>query len=144
MKQEITTFKIYFDGGTDGINPSAGIGSNNGYGSWEVCWNGFSKKARRIPFLAGRIGQNVTNNVAEYLALIGALQFLQSVKHKGFYRLEIYGDSQLVLKTLTGEFKARKPHLKPLRATCHELTKGFAGFKAIWNGRAHNVARFGH
>lgn len=65
MKQETTTFKVYFDGGTYGINPSAGTGSNNGYGSWEVCWNGFSKKAHRVPFLAGHIGQNVTNNVAE-------------------------------------------------------------------------------
>jgi len=132
----MTTFIVNFDGGTrDQIN---------GYGSWEVRWQGFSKKVSRTPYEARKFGQRITSNVAEYLALTGALAWLQSVKNKDRYRIVIYGDSELVLKTLTGEHIIHKAHLKPLRDTCHEFLKGFADWKTEWQGRAHNVARFGH
>lgn len=138
----MTTFEIYFDGGTNGFNKSGSGG--DGYGSWEVRWNGFSKKASRVQFMSVKFGQTITNNVAEYLSLTGALAWLQSVKQKCQYRIIIHGDSQLVLKTLTGEYKTKKPHLKTLRDHCQQLLKDFAGYSTCWQGRAHNLERFGH
>lgn len=133
----MTTFNIYFDGGT---RPD-----RDGYGSWEVRWNGFSKKVSRTLFRA--IHHNlplITNNSAEYLALLGALEWLWSVHDKHKYDVKIHGDSQLVLKTLSGEYKTKKPHLKEFRDRCHERLSGFNNFETIWHGRIHNVMRFGH
>lgn len=131
-----TEFQIYFDGGT--------CANSNGYGSWEVRWNGFSKKVSRTQFNSQKLGLHISNNVAEYLALTVALEWLKSVKDKHGYRILIHGDSQLVLKTLTGEFKTKAAHLIPLRDVCRYLLKDFSGFKTQWQGRAHNVERFGH
>ena len=85
----------------------------------------------------------VTNNVAEWLSLIGALEWLQSVKGRDQYELKIIGDSQLVLFCLNGRWKARKPHLKILRDRALELLKGFR-WDVEWQARCHNVNRFGH
>ena len=141
----MTTFNIYFDGGTIGINTTIGKGcSGNGYGSWEVEWNGFKKSASRVPFLGHQFGMNITNNTAEYLSLLGALKFLKSVQNKREYTVKIHGDSQLVLFTLSGRYKTKKPHLKTFRDRCRKLLEGFSDFEVEWQGRINNVRRFGH
>lgn len=132
----MTTFRIYFDGGSHGLN---------GYGSWEVLWNGFSKKVSRQTFFATNFNlPTITNNSAEYLSLLGALEWLWSVKDKGQYAVKIYGDSQLVLKTLSGEYKTKKIHLKAFRDLCRVRLSDFGDFETIWHGRINNVRRFGH
>lgn len=54
-----------------------------------------------------------TNNVAEYRALILGIE--QAAAH-GATELEIVGDSELVVKQVRGEYKVKKPDLKPLHA----------------------------
>lgn len=44
-------FHVYFDGGTCGQNGKC----HDGYGSWEVTFNRFSKKVERQKFLAGNL-----------------------------------------------------------------------------------------
>ena len=51
------------------------------------------------------IGNNKTNNEAEYEAIIFALE---SINEK---ELEIISDSELVIKQITGKYKINKPHL---------------------------------
>ncbi|MHA1148726.1 MAG: ribonuclease HI family protein [Promethearchaeota archaeon] len=58
----------------------------------------------------GYIGEK-TNNSAEYIAIFNALKAAKKFKAK---YLQIYSDSQLVVKQLKGEFKINKPHLRDL------------------------------
>lgn len=130
------TFKVYFDGGTSK--------DDNGYGSWEVIWNGFSKKVSRELFEAKRFGRRITNNTAEYMSLLKALEWLQSVSNKEQYSVVISGDSQLVLYTLSGGYKTHKPHLQSLRDQCRNLLVGFDYYNTEWKARKNSVERFGH
>ena len=139
MKTYQTVFNIYFDGGTNGHQ----LVSRDGYGSWEVEWNGFHKRVERAQFTAQAFGRKVTNNVAEWLSLIGALEFLASVKERGDYHVIIHGDSQLVLNQLNGSYKAKNGVMRELRDTALKLAEGFT-FATMWQKRTHNVKRFGH
>lgn len=53
----------------------------------------------------------VTNNVAEYQALLIALEAAQEFHAK---RVRIFLDSELVVKQLNGEYKVKNSALKPL------------------------------
>lgn len=130
-------FSIYFDGGY-------GFGSKHCYGSWEVQFNGFSKLVSRKSFFQSDCTVKLSNNVAEYMALISALIWLDSVKDKCAYVIDIYGDSQLVINQLKGYYKTRCPQMKIMLAQCKNRLNHFGGFEAHWHKRDNNVARFGH
>jgi len=52
-----------------------------------------------------------TNNVAEYQALLNGLLL---AKEKGIIRLEVYGDSKLVIEQVTGNWKVKSRLLIPI------------------------------
>ena len=52
-----------------------------------------------------------TNNVAEYKALLNGLLL---AKEKGITRLEVYGDSKLVIEQITGNWKVKSRLLIPI------------------------------
>lgn len=134
-------FNIFFDGGTHG---RPGVGDQSGYGSWEVEFNGFSKKISRMIFKASDYKLSaISNNSAEYLALAAACVWLQSVKDKHLYTVVIHGDSQLVINQILGDYKAKAPHLRHFCRRIRELLKDF-NWTAQWQKRDHNVSRFGH
>ncbi|RLF04568.1 MAG: ribonuclease H [Thermoprotei archaeon] len=58
------------------------------------------------------IGSHYTNNQAEYMALIKALDLCSSIFPKGI--LHVFSDSELLVKQLTGLYKVRSPNLKRL------------------------------
>ncbi|NOX71324.1 MAG: ribonuclease HI family protein, partial [Candidatus Micrarchaeota archaeon] len=60
---------------------------------------------------AERIGLD-TNNVAEYKALIKALEFAKRYQYK---EIICYSDSRLMINQLNGTFKIKKPHLERLK-----------------------------
>ncbi len=64
----------------------------------------------------------VTNNVAEYRALIAGLE---SAAQHGAPKLMVYMDSELVVRQMTGEYRVKNAGLKPLheqaRATMSQL-----------------------
>ena len=64
---------------------------------------------------------HATNNVAEYTALGRALRWLRDRQTGPVTSLTVRGDSQLVVKQMTGEWTCRKPHLARLRDRCREL-----------------------
>ncbi len=61
------------------------------------------------------------NNVAEYVALLEALQHAVSVNAK---TLHVYSDSEVVVKQMTGEYNCRSPRLHSLNWTCRKLARG--------------------
>ena len=64
-----------------------------------------------------------TNNVAEYTALIKALE---KARHLGLQRLHIHSDSELVVKQIRGEYKIKNDDLKWLADEAKGLMKDFA------------------
>jgi ribonuclease HI len=65
-----------------------------------------------------------TNNVAEYQAL---LLGLREARQQGVDRLQIFADSELLVKQLTGLYRVKSPHLLPL---WQEATKELQKFQA--------------
>ncbi|XP_020263326.1 uncharacterized protein LOC109839307 [Asparagus officinalis] len=66
-----------------------------------------------------------TNNVAEYNALLTGLEL---AKELGIKCLEAYGDSQLIVKQMTGEYEVRNDDLIPLHKVAIKLVESFESF----------------
>jgi ribonuclease HI len=60
------------------------------------------------------------NNVAEYVALLEALQHAVSLNAKV---LRVFSDSQVVVRQMTGEYACRSPRLYSLHWTCCKLAR---------------------
>jgi ribonuclease HI len=60
------------------------------------------------------------NNVAEYAALMEALQCAVGLKAN---RLHVYSDSQVVVRQMTGEYTCRSARLYSLHWTCRKLAR---------------------
>lgn len=70
------------------------------------------------------LGDNLTNNEAEYLALIFGLENLKNVAGEGS-EVEIQLDSELVVKQLRGEYKIKEARLKALAEQVRVATAHF-------------------
>jgi len=60
------------------------------------------------------------NNVAEYLALMEALQCALGLKARA---LHVYSDSEVVVKQMTGVYACHSPRLYSLNWTCRKLAR---------------------
>lgn len=60
------------------------------------------------------------SNVAEYVALMEALQCARSLQAE---RLHVYSDSEVVVKQMTGIYKCKSPRLYSLNWTCRKLAR---------------------
>lgn len=134
---ELPTYALIFDGGSLG-NPG------HGYGSFAI--EGPSAYAAREKLDYGHLGNRVTNNQAEYLTLIAALDRLATDlgPESGRAKVHVQGDSQLVLQQLGGNWKVRKEELKPLHDRASELLSRFARHELTWHPRAKSVRVLGH
>ena len=74
----------------------------------------------RIEELSEYIG-NGTNNMAEYTAVVKALETVHSL---GETEAHIKSDSQLIVKQLNNEYKVKDPELRILRDRIQRLCKG--------------------
>jgi len=97
----------YVDGGSLGNPGPSGIG---------VVMEGAVGGSLRI---AKWIGWQ-DNNVAEYLALLEALQCAVILKARA---LHVYSDSEVVVKQMMGEYACRSPRLYSLNWTCRKLAR---------------------
>ena len=69
---------------------------------------------------------SATNNVAEYSALIVAVE---SAIALGIKRLRVRGDSELVVKQIKGLYRVKSPDLKQLYERVTELVRSFDSFE---------------
>ncbi|MGC2035179.1 MAG: ribonuclease HI [Thermoplasmata archaeon] len=77
-----------------------------------------------------------TNNVAEYSAASRALEWLVSSGFRG--SVVLTGDSQLVIRQMSGEYAVRTPHLKPYQQHLRQLAGRFETVQFVWVPRAEN------
>jgi ribonuclease HI len=97
----------YIDGGSLGNPGPSGIG---------VVIDGSTHGTIRI---SKRIGRQ-DNNVAEYVALLEALQCALSLNAKA---LHVFSDSEVIVKQMSGEYRCRSPRLYSLNWTCRKLAR---------------------
>jgi ribonuclease HI len=126
-------YTIVFDGGSLG-NPG------QGYGSFQIVDRSGVVAAERLDF-----GDGVTNNQAEFRTLIRALETLRErLGAAGPASVAVRGDSQLVINTVNGSWKARHPDLIPLRDRAVALLREFSRTDIAWQRRSASVRVLGH
>ena len=80
---------------------------------------------------------HATNNVAEYVAAICALERLEAERFQGTVILR--GDSQLVIRQMTGEYRVETEHLKAYHDRLEQLVRRFPLVRFEWVPREQNV-----
>lgn len=103
-------YELYFDGCSKGNPGPAGIGAVL-YKEKKEIWANFQY-----------IGDNSTNNEAEYCALIMGLEYAIKLNIK---ILSVFGDSLLVIKQINGEFKVKNSKMIELHKRVLELKSKF-------------------
>ncbi|XP_062089003.1 uncharacterized protein LOC133795566 [Humulus lupulus] len=82
-----------------------------------------------------RLEQSATNNEAEYEALIYGLELAREM---GIQRLNVRGDSQLMIEQVAGNFDTKAPHLASLLQKVTDLRSHFRQFELILVPREQN------
>jgi ribonuclease HI len=112
----------YVDGGSLGNPGPSGIG---------VVMDGSADGTIRIAKSIGR----QDNNVAEYLALLEALQCALRLKARA---LHVFSDSEVVVRQMRGEYSCRSPRLYSLNWICRKLARSL-DFSISHVSRENNV-----
>jgi ribonuclease HI len=94
-----------------------------------------SEKGEVVTSNCGYAG-NCTNNQAEYLAVIAALETAANLKAE---TVTCHLDSELVVKQLTGEYRVKNKELKLLWHKVKELTKQFKEAQFVNVPRTHRI-----
>ena len=103
-------YKMQFDGCSKSNPGIAGAGA--------VIYKFNEEISHKIKF----VGNNATNNVAEYVGLIIGLKEAISL---GIKNIIVEGDSMLVIKQMNGEYKFKSSNLIDLYIEANNLSKNF-------------------
>lgn len=114
---------IYTDGAARGNPGPAGIGA--------VIQN---EEGEVLSEISSFLGQG-TNNIAEYTALVTALEKAAALKAR---EVLLYTDSELVVKQIKGEYRVKNEGLKPLYRKAKELIQQFDLFTIVHIPREQN------
>jgi ribonuclease HI len=105
---EITPWALFFDGSSCGKGGGVRILL-------------ISPRGEMFEF-AIPIQPTITNNQAEYETLLRGLQYLREA---GAVSVEVYGDSELVIKQLNGQYECKSDALRSYYEECREILKSF-------------------
>lgn len=112
---------LYTDGGARGNPGPAAVGVVI-----------YDAKLKEVDKFAHYLGV-ATNNQAEYQALIlglGRVQKIAKAEHQlSEVTIEVFMDSELIVRQMKGEYKVKNKELKPLFAKVEELSAKFASVK---------------
>lgn len=114
---------LYVDGAARGNPGPAGIGA-------VIC----SSRGKELKRISEYLGE-ATNNVAEYSALIFALQ--EAKKYRAEW-IKIYADSQLLVQQLKGEYKIKNRTLKLFFERAKHLMSPYQKVELFYISRAKN------
>jgi ribonuclease HI len=128
---------VVFDGGSKG-------NQGQGYGSYALNWPGEQQQVVRL-----RFGNQTTNNEAEYDTLLTALDAIlkrlrDAGADPGTARLDIRGDSLLVINQVLGEWQCKEARLQSRCQQVRALLQQFGEWRLTHHGRSHSVKILGH
>jgi len=115
--------EIFTDGGCSGNPGPAAIGVV------------IKQGGKDIKTLSRAIGQG-TNNIAEYTALIAALQEALILKADD---VSVKTDSELMMKQVSGSYAVKHENIKPLFDQVKHLVTGFKSFQITHVPREQNA-----
>jgi ribonuclease HI len=118
---------VYFDGGARGNPGPAGIGA--------VVLDPTTDPPTRLAVVSEHIG-DATNNVAEYQALIAALE---AAREFGAREVIVKGDSMLILKQVEGAWRVKQAHLRPLFDAVRRLLADYDEVQLVHVPRLENA-----
>ena len=118
---EIRPWRVFVDGASNAMGAGAGIVI-------------ITPEGIRLEH-SFRLGFKVSNNEAEYEALLAGLR---AVLHLGAKDVEIYSDSRLVVYQITGDFEARDPRMKAYPSTAKQIIGQFGTVKISQVARSQN------
>lgn len=129
----MTQWTAEFDGGIRGGNPG-------GIPTYGVT---FYDAYRTLHEVYGTVTGDLppTNNVAEWSAMKVLLAHAW-LWRECWDKLVIKGDSQLVIRQLSGEYQVNSEHLKPIYTKCRGIYGALMDqqeIELVWNRRAHNM-----
>ena len=114
-------YTMYFDGCSKG-NPGPGGAGAVIYAKEEEDEGDNQESPKEIVALTEWVGVKVTNNYAEYSGLRAGLR---SALELGIKELLVCGDSLLVIKQISGQYKVQSPNLLNIYNECKELSVQF-------------------
>lgn len=117
--------KLYSDGAARGNPGPSGAGA--------VLLDASGKTVAQL----GKYLGHQTNNYAEYMGLLIGLKHAREL---GAKELEVYADSELLIRQLGGRYQVKSPTLRPLYEEALLLLKGFSRVKLAHVPRAQNAA----
>jgi ribonuclease HI len=120
MKEPV---RLFIDGGARGNPGPAGFGVH-----------AEDRDGQVVVELYGYLGR-ATNNVAEYAALLVALEW---ARRSGLCSVHLFSDSQLLVRQLEGSYRVRNAGLRPLHQRGRELAAAIPGLKIAHVGRDEN------
>jgi len=116
-------------------NSDGGARGNPGPGAIGII---VRKEGEILTKYSAKIGENVTNNIAEYTALIKALELASNYTKN---ELTCFLDSELVVKQLLGEYKVKNPGLLELFLKVQELQENFKKIRYLYVSRWNRFQR---
>jgi ribonuclease HI len=123
---------IHFDGA---CWPNPGGRAGYGWQAYEETLDG----PQPLGEWFGNVAQPTSNNVAEWTALVRALEWVATRQDIGY--LTIRGDSKLVINQLAGRYKCNAQHLAPFLAKSLKMLNRFRKrWHSEWVPRERNVA----
>ena len=118
---------IYCDGGARGNPGPAAIGA--------VVLDPSTDPPTRLATVSERIGV-ATNNVAEYRALVAALEAAREFPAR---RVRVRADSQLIVRQLEGRYRVKQAHLRPYYERARELLSEYEDVELTHVPREQNT-----
>lgn len=116
-------FRVEFDGGSRGNPGPAGCGA--------VVRDGDGQELITYGQYVGR----ATNNVAEYHGLIAGLTKALELNAR---RVHVFGDSELIVRQMQGQYKVKNAGLKPLYDRARALADSFESIRFTHVPREQN------
>ena len=124
-------YKAYTDGASRGNPGRAAIGAAI-----------YDESGEQAYIISEYIGDQITNNVAEYKAVLESIQLILMDDDNA--EIEIISDSELLVKQLNGQYKVKNEGLKPLHKQIQDLMKNtkitFTHVKREFNTEADALA----
>ena len=135
MKEsDIENIEVYFDGACEPVNPG-GIAT---FGF--VIYKDREMVKAEKGLACEPFSSYASNNVAEYTAMIKALEFMVKNGLCGeSVHVTVKGDSQLTIRQMNGIYAVRAPRIIPLFKRAKELTKKIKHIRFIWVPREQNT-----
>jgi ribonuclease HI len=129
LNQEIpppttSVWKMFFDGASSSIGAGAGVV--------------FISPCQEIISLSYKLEFEITNNVAEYEALVLGMR---AAKEMGIKEMVVFGDAELIIQQVKNIYRAKHPRLRSYRNEVWDLIDNFfSAFNIVFVPREENTA----